>query len=77
MVNLRYVDDILAVLKPQSHVRFFMVRFERRSVLKVTHERIKDDFLDVSLNEASTNFSYKEYNKFLQLIVALKLIWKK
>ena len=38
IVHLRYVDDIAAIFKSHSHIRFFIERLENNSILKITYE---------------------------------------
>ena len=57
IVYLRYVDDIFAIFKAPSHIRFFVERLQKNSVLKFTHEQMKNNtfsFLDVRMEVSET-----------------------
>ena len=65
IVHLTYVDDIFAIFKSHSNIRFFLERVEKKSVLNFTYEKLKNNtfnFLDVKTDESSDgNFTISMY----------------
>ena len=63
----RYVDDIFAIFKATSHVNWYKARFQRASVLKLTHEKSTDNkfhFLDIDMIiDANGSFHTKVFIK--------------
>ena len=64
---LRYLVDILELFKSHSHIRFFIEKLEKNSILNFTYEEMKNNtfnFIDVKNNvSVDGSFTTSVYTK--------------
>ena len=66
LIYLRYVDDILILIKNINEINMLQNTFKKNSVLNFTHELNKNNkisFLDVLIDSNNNNFTTSTYKK--------------